>query len=99
MLRLLVQRNIAEARSGTSGGCRLAHSAEDLTMLDVIEAGEGRLLSTRCVLRGTGCNARRPCLLHGTQARAPEALRRELSATSLKSLAAAPARTIAARGR
>ena len=96
ILRMLVQNGIAEARSGTTGGYRLGREPAQITILDVVEAGEGPLLNTRCVMRGSGCNARRPCNLHPVIAAAHQALREELRHASLASVTGVPRRNVAA---
>jgi Rrf2 family protein len=92
ILRMLVQHGIAEARTGAAGGYRLNSDPALITVLDVVEIGEGPLANYRCVLRGTGCNPRRPCAVHSVFARAGDALRQEMEATSLSELVAPASR-------
>ena len=82
----LVHHGVVEARSGNTGGYRLSRHPGQITVLELVEVGEGPLVSVRCVMRGTGCSSRRPCLLHNTVARAREALRHELESATLESV-------------
>lgn len=86
ILRLLVDSHIAEARAGNTGGYRLCHNPREINLRAVVETGEGELKSSRCVLRGSGCNPKRPCALHPVIARSHELLRAELDRTTLDQL-------------
>lgn len=88
ILRMLVQGGMAEARAGNAGGYRLQRDPGEITVLELVETGEGPLLSTRCVMRGIGCNRRKPCLFHSVITRGQDALRTELQATTLRSVMA-----------
>lgn len=53
----LVRAGIAEAVRGVGGGYRLARSAKDIVLLDIVEVFEGPVTLERCLLD----NASKPC--------------------------------------
>ena len=86
ILRMLVQHRIAEARAGSAGGYRLLRSPSRISVLQLVEIGEGPLVNQKCVMRGLGCDPRHPCLIHAVMAASQEALRVELRAATLQEL-------------
>ena len=52
VMRDLTKTGLVEARTGRTGGYRLARPAERITLLDVIDAVEPADEARRCVLRG-----------------------------------------------
>jgi Rrf2 family protein len=89
VLGLLARAGIAESRAGRGGGYRLARSPRCITMLEVVEAAEGPLANERCTLRGGPCRWDDQCAVHETWTQAQEALRRQLTRTTLAKIAAA----------
>lgn len=73
----LVKANLATSKSGRDGGYRLSRSPESITLLEVLEAGEGSI--------GVGDTI--PRSLQGVWARATEALRESLATTTLEEVA------------
>jgi Rrf2 family protein len=82
----LVQAGIATSFFGANGGYRLSRPPEQITLLEVVEAGEGRLESDTCVLGDEPCHWESVCPLHETWAAASAALRAELASTTLATL-------------
>jgi Rrf2 family protein len=91
VLTVLVRAGIVDSVSGPDGGYRLAEPPEEITLLDVIEAVEGPLGSSECVLRGGPCHWEGRCAIHEPWAEAQEALVRRLDATTFADLALADA--------
>jgi Rrf2 family protein len=87
LLGTLARAGIAEAKAGRVGGYRLTRAPRDVSVLEVMEAAEGDLASTRCAIRGGPCRREEPCALHPTIVRAVEAVRSTLASTSLADLA------------
>ena len=87
IMGLLVQAGLAVSQAGPRGGFVLSRRPEDISVLEVIEAAEGSLLSETCILRGGACKWDEACAAHPTWSRASEAFRAELAATSLAELA------------
>lgn len=88
VLGLLQKAGLAEARAGREGGYRLSRSPERISILEVIEAAEGSLVSVRCPLRGGPCRWDDVCAIHPTWVAASEAIRTTLAKTPLAQVAA-----------
>jgi Rrf2 family protein len=88
VLGALAKAGIAEAKAGREGGYRLRRDPAEITLLEVIEAGEGDLISRRCPLRGGPCRWDDACALHPTWAKVAETVRATLAATTLAEAAA-----------
>jgi len=84
----LVRAGLATSRAGRSGGYRLSRAPTAVSVLEVIEAGEGPLRSERCALGEGPCRWENVCPLHETWTAATAALRELLSRTTLAELAA-----------
>jgi Rrf2 family protein len=91
ILGLLAKAGLAEARAGQQGGYRLRRAPADISLLDVVEAGEGPLQPARCTLRGGPCHWEQICALHPAWEQATQALRRSLAEISLASVASVDA--------
>ena len=89
----LVRASLVRARVGRSGGYRLARAADQIALLDVIEAVEGDARRRSCVLRGGPCGVDGHCRVHGTFFEAQDAFLRRLASTTLADLGDGPART------
>jgi Rrf2 family iron-sulfur cluster assembly transcriptional regulator len=85
----LVRSGIAVSSFGLHGGYRLARPPEKVSLLDVIEAGEGSLASENCALADEPCPGEEVCPVHETWVRATSAFRRELAGTSLAQVVSA----------
>ena len=92
-LQALSRAGVLEALPGPRGGYRLARPAADITVLDVVEALDGREPAFRCTeirRRGPARVAAReyrvPCSIHAVMDRADAAWRAELAATSVEDL-------------
>jgi len=88
LLGIMAKAGLAEARAGRDGGYRLTRAPKDISMLEVIEAAEGHLVSRRCPIRGGPCRWEDVCAIHPTWVKASEAIRSRLEATSLAEVAA-----------
>ena len=64
ILGALVHAGLATARAGRDGGYRLSRPPEQISMLEVLEVGEGELLLGRCTLRGGPCRWNDVCAVH-----------------------------------
>lgn len=82
----LVRAGLATSRAGKAGGYRLVRSPAEVSVLEIIEAGEGSLRSERCALGAGPCRWERVCPLHDTWVSATAALRSALGTTSLADL-------------
>ena len=87
VLARLQHEGLLRARAGRQGGYTLARPAGRISLLEVIEAIEGPLLSQECLLRDESCGTTQFCVLHNAWGAAQEALRTVLEQTSLSAAA------------
>jgi Rrf2 family iron-sulfur cluster assembly transcriptional regulator len=88
IMNLLVRAGLAEARAGQKGGYRLLRGPEQISLLELVETGEGPLRPDRCTLRGGPCRWQDLCPLHSTWEEASRQLAGVLADRSLASIAA-----------
>jgi Rrf2 family protein len=88
----LVHAQIAVSSFGTNGGYRLARPPEQVSLLEVVEAAEGRLAHDECVVGEGPCHWQRVCPLHGSWTELVSSTRALLARTSLAELADRDAR-------
>jgi Rrf2 family protein len=86
ILANLVEHGILTAEAGPTGGYLLARPADDVTLLDVVEAAEGPIHIDQCVLRGGPCDWDTSCPVHVPWNRALTALTEQLSQTTFAEL-------------
>lgn len=84
----LVHAGLAVSAAGSNGGYRLARPPIAISLLEVLEAGEGGLGSDAGALTSSLGRWEHASPLDGAWHRASQALRSELAATSLAELAA-----------
>jgi Rrf2 family protein len=95
LLKSLVRAGLLDATTGPRGGFRLARPATDITVLDIVEAVEGRAPMFRCMeIRQRGpvpaskADCRRPCGIAKVMHDAERAWRARLAATTVADLMA-----------
>ena len=88
ILAALVHTKLAESKAGRGGGYRLLRAPGSVSLLDIVEAGEGPLRAERCALGDGPCRWNAVCPLHETWGAATSALRDTLAQTSLADLVA-----------
>lgn len=86
ILANLVSHGLLAATAGPDGGYELARPADDISLLEVVEAAEGPIRLDRCVLRGGSCDWRNVCPIHEAWSRAQNALIEQLAETSFDDL-------------
>jgi Rrf2 family protein len=64
VINRLVERGLLRSRKGVGGGVCLAKPANEIQLLEVVEAMEGGELFTRCVSGYPECGDHVPCPLH-----------------------------------
>lgn len=72
---------------GTGGGFMLGHSPENITLLEVVEAVEGPIISNRCVVTPSECGRSGFCNVHPVWMRVQNQVRGVLEGVTLKDLA------------
>jgi Rrf2 family protein len=88
VLRELQQAGLVTSRPGPTGGFALARPAEQITVLQIVEALEGPLRSAECALRGGPCHWDDVCALHWVWSSARDALCERLEEGTLARVAA-----------
>lgn len=83
----LVRAGLAVSSLGKEGGYRLARPPDEISLLEVVEAGEGSLAPVTCSLGDGPCRLEAVCPVHDSLDAASAAFREELAATSLADLA------------
>lgn len=83
----LVKAGILKTVRGASGGLRLARPAGEISLLDIVEAMEGRIALNRCTHGGEGCPLASRCPIQGVWCEADRALRESLAAVRFDVLA------------
>ena len=86
ILASLVAEGFLVATAGPDGGYELAKPANEISLLDVVEAAEGPIRLETCVLRGGSCDWSDVCPVHEAWSRAQEGMIRELDRTSFGDL-------------
>ena len=86
ILANLVAQGLLNATAGPDGGYELARSADDITLLEIVEAAEGPIRLETCVLEGGSCDWREVCPVHEAWSRAQNGMIEELAKTSLGDL-------------
>jgi len=88
VLRELQRAGLVTSRPGPTGGYALARPADEITLLQIVEALEGPLRPAECALRGGPCHWDDVCALHWVWSSARDALCEELERATLEQVAA-----------
>lgn len=82
-LAALVRADVLAAQAGPHGGYRLAKRADEISVLDVVDAIDGNDREERCVLHEGACSWAGACPFHAVLATAQERFTEVLRSTSL----------------
>ena len=82
-LAALVRADVLAAQAGPHGGYRLAKRADEISVLDVVDAIDGNDREERCVLHEGACSWAGACPFHPVLATAQERFTEVLRSTSL----------------
>lgn len=82
----LVQSGFLKAIPGPGGGYSLAKDPRRTTLMDVVEAVDGRSNYSGCVMGLAACNDRNPCQMHFTWLKLKGDLTASLSSVTLSDL-------------
>lgn len=83
----LAHAELVVSNRGVFGGVRLASSAKEITLLDVIEAIEGPIYVNKCLMSSYTCNLLKTCPVHRVWREAGQKLAEILRSKSLEELA------------
>lgn len=87
VMRDLAGAGLVEAYPGRRGGYRLTRTADQVSLLDIIEASEGDTRRQTCVLRGGPCGRDGYCAVHPVFADAQDAVMSQLDRARLADVA------------
>jgi Rrf2 family iron-sulfur cluster assembly transcriptional regulator len=83
----LIKAGLIDSVPGPGGGYALARPASAISLLDVVEAAEGPVGNTKCLLRGGPCYWEDRCSMHDAWSAAQEKMIDQLRRTSFAALA------------
>jgi Rrf2 family protein len=86
IMGLLIRGGLVTSVAGPDGGYELARPADEISMLEIVEAAEGPLKSERCVLRGGPCHWDDACAVHPFWFAAQEAMSESLKGSRLSEI-------------
>jgi Rrf2 family protein len=88
IVQLLTKSNLVLSHRGVGGGIELARPAQDITLLEVIEAAEGKLALNKCLIRPGFCPRDSWCAAHLVWNEEQESMKEILRSKSIAELAA-----------
>ncbi|UDQ97175.1 Rrf2 family transcriptional regulator [Lentisphaerota bacterium WC36G] len=86
VIQRLNNANLVESTRGPKGGSRLARPKEDITLLEIFEAIEGKYYSPKCLLNETLCEEK-CCLMGELIGKTNEQIAYELATRTLADVA------------
>jgi len=86
ILKILSSKGILHSVRGPGGGFRLARTAEEITLLDIVEAIDGTAQFDECALGWKTCQDDKPCPLHNSWKEMRTNLKNYLSETTVADL-------------
>lgn len=90
IFQALHKADIVASRRGMGGGFKLARPPEQITILQIIEAVEGRIAFQRCMEDPSGCSKSKDCMVSKVLAKAQNQMKAVFDGTTLADLIAAP---------
>ncbi|MGP8253932.1 MAG: RrF2 family transcriptional regulator [Terracidiphilus sp.] len=88
VLQALSRAGLISSRRGQSGGFSISSRGSAASMLDVIEAIDGKICLNTCLIAGKSCNRKHSCPAHPIWADAQRAMLQVLGAATIANLAA-----------
>lgn len=83
----LATTGLLDTRRGIKGGVLLARDPAEITVLEIIEAIDGRIVLNRCQIRPAECVRSRVCPMHRVWSETRNMLREHLASVTIQSLA------------
>jgi Rrf2 family iron-responsive transcriptional regulator len=71
----LVKANLIESIRGRDGGIKLARDADEIRLIDILDATEEPYSENECILGIGTCGGASPCAFHGSWEKAQAAIR------------------------
>ncbi|HPN38144.1 MAG TPA: Rrf2 family transcriptional regulator [Melioribacteraceae bacterium] len=86
ILNKLTKSNLINSIRGINGGVRLSKDANDICLLEIIEAIEGKIFFNQCFFEPDFCHRTNWCAVHTVWSEAQNMVRSHLKSKSLKYL-------------
>ena len=90
LLKALTRARLVRSHRGSHGGYTLAHSAEEITAADVVDALEGPLAITECSSNDSHCELQPVCKVGGALQQLNQGIHTVLENITLAQLTAVP---------
>ena len=87
ILQALVRNGHMASSKGRGGGFRLNHSTDEIRLVDIVQAVDGRVFGSECFLGFKVCDEESPCQLHSEWAAIKEDIVQMLSEKTLQQFA------------
>jgi Rrf2 family protein len=87
IVQSLAKSSLIFSRRGIGGGIELARPAENITLLEVVEAAEGKMALNKCLVQPGRCHRDPWCAVHLVWHEAQEKMKEILSSKSIAELA------------
>ena len=87
ILQTLSQGGVIMSFKGPRGGVKLARSAKDISILDIVHILDGTNLFQQCILGLPGCEELKPCPLHDSWKKHRERIKSDFQAADMLSVA------------
>ncbi|MBI4288216.1 MAG: Rrf2 family transcriptional regulator [Chloroflexi bacterium] len=87
IVQALAVAGLVDTQRGAGGGIALARPAQDITLLQIVEAAEGPIALTRCTYEPGRCPRMERCAVHPVWERVQRVLETHLAAIRLSELA------------
>jgi len=84
LLKPLIRAQIIKSERGYSGGITLARDPDEISVLDVIEAVDGKLSLNDCVLEPSECGFIQRCAMYNVWIETTEVLKQHLQSYTLE---------------
>jgi Rrf2 family protein len=88
IVQILSKSGLILSHRGAGGGVELAKPAEEISLLEVIEAAEGKLALNKCLLKVGACPRDAWCAVHQVWSEAQQEMKAILRSKSLAELVA-----------
>jgi len=64
ILQTLAKQKLLSSTKGPHGGFGLGKSAEEITLIDIVDIIDGQDIFNKCLIRLEDCNSKEPCSMH-----------------------------------
>jgi Rrf2 family transcriptional regulator, iron-sulfur cluster assembly transcription factor len=85
----LTRAGLIRSQRGSGGGIQLGRPAEEMNLLEVIQAVEGEIFLNKCLIAPGTCSMDAGCSVHTVWCEAQQSVKEILTRSSLAALAAA----------